>query len=837
MPAQARDIREYHIFLASPGDVNAERQAVRAFFEEFNITTAGHWGVRFTVVDWENYATVGVGRPQELITEQTLKTYKDSLALVIGLMGQRFGTPSGAAESGTEEEFEWALAHWRQHQRPEIKWYFRKIDRFEAPASPDEIQAALGQWERVRAFRRRLDEGEPRVFAGEYANAAAFPEVLRRDLRLWLEDPQRQWAAKPEPTPDAGKPEAPAAAEPNGNGAWLIRAAVYLAIFAAVAFGTWHEWDDLERLHAALPVGMLLLPALAIAFGELGPGWKARERRKELHRRGARGGTTQPGYFRLRPYEDGEALTRADGAHLETLHWIQRAKAPLLFLTGVSGAGKSSLLNASVLPGLRAEGWTVVAARSFGDPTEQLVSALLEPDRIWKKPPGDADDPRALLERAAKRSGRLLVVLDQFEEFLILHEESSAERERLTRLLESITAEPIAGLTVLCVFRSDYKGAYMQTGLPPLAQDGNWEEIAAFYLPAARRFLEDSGMQIDADLLERVIDEATAVEETKGLIRPITLNMFGLVLQRYGGRLPEDVAPGRLLRSYLEEAIGRGDLRETAPGLLRPMLTDAGTKRPRTVEELSLESGAPATQARGCLLGLEEQGLVRRLDRAGTTWEISHDFLARMLGPILAGWREKLWRRARPALAPAALAVGLAALVWGPVAQWAMANGALAELNNLYCPARLEPDKGYEVNCTDAIELEKALLLLHQLPQELHLDLSGTEVTDLSPLQGLSSLASLDLSVTEVTDLSPLQGLSSLTSLSLSSTEVTDLSPLQGLSSLTSLKLWGTGVTDLSPLQGLSSLTSLSLLGTEVTDREIEQLKQAKSDLQIIRLR
>lgn len=50
-----------------------------------------------------------MGRPQELITRQTLEKYRESLALVVGIMGQRFGSPTGMAESGTEEEFNWAM--------------------------------------------------------------------------------------------------------------------------------------------------------------------------------------------------------------------------------------------------------------------------------------------------------------------------------------------------------------------------------------------------------------------------------------------------------------------------------------------------------------------------------------------------------------------------------------------------------------------------------------------------------------------------------------------------------------------------------------------------------
>ena len=59
-------LSQYHVFLASPGDVGAERQYVRRFFDEYNRHTAHIWRARFEVVDWENYATIGIGRPQDV---------------------------------------------------------------------------------------------------------------------------------------------------------------------------------------------------------------------------------------------------------------------------------------------------------------------------------------------------------------------------------------------------------------------------------------------------------------------------------------------------------------------------------------------------------------------------------------------------------------------------------------------------------------------------------------------------------------------------------------------------------------------------------------------------
>lgn len=137
---------EYYVFVASPGDVGAEREVVRSYFNELNRTVAQTWNIRFQVIDWENFSTVGVGRPQELITAQTLERFRESLVLVIVVMGQRFGTPTGTSESGTEEEVRWALASNAASGFPEVKLFFREIDTFVAPPDPEKIIQAVEQW-------------------------------------------------------------------------------------------------------------------------------------------------------------------------------------------------------------------------------------------------------------------------------------------------------------------------------------------------------------------------------------------------------------------------------------------------------------------------------------------------------------------------------------------------------------------------------------------------------------------------------------------------------------------------------------------------------------------
>ena len=96
--------------------------------------------------------------------------------------------------------------------------------------------------------------------------------------------------------------------------------------------------------------------------------------------------------------------------------------------------------------------------------------------------------------------------------------------------------------------------------------------------------------------------------------------------------------------------------------------------------------------------------------------------------------------------------------------------------------------------------------------------LRGTQISDLTPLQGLSQLSSLNLCNTQISDLTPLQGLLQLSSLDLGFTQISDLTPLQGLSQLSWLNLWNTQISDLTPLQGLSQLSWLNLWNTQISD-------------------
>ena len=100
-----------------------------------------------------------------------------------------------------------------------------------------------------------------------------------------------------------------------------------------------------EALYA-VPV---LAPLLVFCFTTL-PRWLAERRKRWLvGRSGAQDGSDQSeAYFQIGPYSASQRARyhRADDAHRQILEWLVASREPILILTGQSGTGKSSLLEA-----------------------------------------------------------------------------------------------------------------------------------------------------------------------------------------------------------------------------------------------------------------------------------------------------------------------------------------------------------------------------------------------------------------------------------------------------------------------------------------------------------
>jgi len=183
----------FRIFLASPGDVSTEREALPKVVDEVNITVGSLADCTLEAVRWETHAVPDAGRPQQVINEQI--PYYD---VFVGIMWRRFGTPSRVAGSGTEEEFRIAYRRWEENPELVLMFYF-----CEAPFYPKTIDE-LKQMRRVLLFRKDI---EGKALTWRYEDHEAFEPIIRKHLCMRLpklnEKRKGILRAKAEPSDDS----------------------------------------------------------------------------------------------------------------------------------------------------------------------------------------------------------------------------------------------------------------------------------------------------------------------------------------------------------------------------------------------------------------------------------------------------------------------------------------------------------------------------------------------------------------------------------------------------------------------------------------------------------
>jgi hypothetical protein len=356
------------------------------------------------------------------------------------------------------------------------------------------------------------------------------------------------------------------------------------------------------------------------------------------------------------------ALTQA---HEKVREWLRQSSSVPLYLTGDSGSGKTSLLNAFVIPAFKQDGWTVPVVR-VGQDAEVALN-----DAVTARRRQTFSSTRELIEAATRRyHERLLIVLDQFEEFLIL---GTPERQKaFASLLADLNKRPIRGLKMLLVVRSEYQTTLEEVGLPRLLQGENFFQVGRFREEAARTFLRSSKLNLKDNPLDRLLKSAAELDDTPGMIRPVTLNVLGYVLQQRGGAVASSLDAGTLVRSYIAEAVENPTIRSWVPPVLEGLLTEQGTKRPRHETELAADAKLRPGEVRAVLHALAGAALARPLEATQDAWELSHDFVARAVSRYLGQRRVVLLRRAGAYAAPALLALGvitgLAQLEWNRLA-------------------------------------------------------------------------------------------------------------------------------------------------------------------------
>jgi hypothetical protein len=184
-----RSTEVVRVIVVSPGDVAAERDAVKLVVDDLNRRVAPANGCQLSLWRWETDARPGLHLEglQRLIDERMEIADSD---VVVGIFWKRFGTPTGDAQSGTEHELRKASDAWRQNGRPDVMVYFSQ-----QPASP-QTSADLQQWQRVLKFREELPREQ---LWWSYSTPVEFERLVRAHLEDVIVRRAGQVTPAPEP--------------------------------------------------------------------------------------------------------------------------------------------------------------------------------------------------------------------------------------------------------------------------------------------------------------------------------------------------------------------------------------------------------------------------------------------------------------------------------------------------------------------------------------------------------------------------------------------------------------------------------------------------------------
>ena len=383
--------------------------------------------------------------------------------------------------------------------------------------------------------------------------------------------------------------------------------------------------------------------------------------------------------------------------------WQQLRSAPFFILEGESGCGKSSLLNAALLPRAR-QVFQVVLCRLADDPLGKLCAALRqEPYRPSPTPLALTALAEALAyANAAARPKPLLLCIDQAEELFVTVRDEVRE-QCLTVLKDAIAA---AQLRLLITIRSDFRDLLdrLCRSLDPQQQTldlGSYYTLQALHAGPARAVLDEilrpaSGQdallrqQLDdfagalvADLLRPPRDPRLCQDDEKTVL-PVELQTVGMMLESVGlqqvsvAGLRRQGGKAGLMRAYIEGAKTYAWHKTGVPPdqtvlILRQLISPARTKWAQTASAIGQALGTPAAPVAQVLDAFAEKYLVNRLpaeladgngaDRpTAQRYELMHEYLVQILAeapdPALqkaqdAEERLRFWlQRTRAVLAP-----------------------------------------------------------------------------------------------------------------------------------------------------------------------------------------
>ncbi len=160
------DSRVYRILIATPSDVEEERDAITKAIQNWNNLNSFSKKIVLLPLRWETHAAPDYGtRPQEVINNAIV----DNCDLLIGCFWTRIGSPTGKEDSGTIEEIKRVSSSGKP-----VMLYFSKRGK-------DPSQIDLEQLKKLNEFKESIRSNS---LVEEYVSIIDFNDKLARQLEI-----------------------------------------------------------------------------------------------------------------------------------------------------------------------------------------------------------------------------------------------------------------------------------------------------------------------------------------------------------------------------------------------------------------------------------------------------------------------------------------------------------------------------------------------------------------------------------------------------------------------------------------------------------------------------
>lgn len=164
----------YRVLIASPSDVDEEREVVTRIIQDWNDLNSFNKKIVLLPVRWETHSSPTFGvRPQEVINEQIV----DDCDMLIGFFWTKIGSPTGEELSGTIEE----IKRVSKAGKP-VMLYFSKRGK-------DPSQINISQLELLNKFKEEVYSS---ALVDHYSSIVDFRDKLSRHIEMKIRELQER---------------------------------------------------------------------------------------------------------------------------------------------------------------------------------------------------------------------------------------------------------------------------------------------------------------------------------------------------------------------------------------------------------------------------------------------------------------------------------------------------------------------------------------------------------------------------------------------------------------------------------------------------------------------